>query len=230
MTGNLTPVSGQVLVRLPGSKIFVALTGITQVPFGTIVNATNGKVTVTTVGPHGAIQTMTFYAGEFELTQGRHGVVLAALVGGRFLVCPTARERCHMARASSTHASGKHVVRKLWAEGHGSYSTKGSYASGAVLGTSWLTEDLCDGTLIHVRDRQRGGDEPRQPPSRPRDGGTQLPGQGALTRRRRRVCRLRKTQRVYVKAVPLAAAGDAAVERDHGRRSRRRPRARRGTA
>ena len=55
-----------------------------------------------------------------------------------------------MARASSKHASGKHVVRKLWAEGHGSHSTKGSYASGAVLGTRWLTENLCDGTLIHV--------------------------------------------------------------------------------
>ena len=41
-------------------------------------------------------------------------------------------------------------MRKLWAEGHGSYSTKGNYASGAVLGTRWLTEDLCDGTLIHV--------------------------------------------------------------------------------
>jgi hypothetical protein len=34
--------------------------------------------------------------------------------------------------------------------GHGSYSTKGNYAAGAVLGTRWLTEDLCEGTLIHV--------------------------------------------------------------------------------
>jgi ferric-dicitrate binding protein FerR (iron transport regulator) len=41
-------------------------------------------------------------------------------------------------------------VRKLWAEGHGSYSTKGNYATGAVLGTRWLTEDRCDGTLIRV--------------------------------------------------------------------------------
>jgi hypothetical protein len=149
-TGNLTPVSGKVLVKLPGSKTFVAITGITQVPFGTIVNATNGRVTLTTVGPHGAIQTITFYAGEFQITQGRHGVVLARLFGGDFLTCPTARERGHKARTSSKHSSGKHVVRKLWAEGHGSYSTKGSYASGAVLGTSWLTEDLCDGTVIYV--------------------------------------------------------------------------------
>jgi hypothetical protein len=41
-------------------------------------------------------------------------------------------------------------VRKLWAQGHGSYSTKGSYATGAALGTRWLTEDLCEGTLIKV--------------------------------------------------------------------------------
>jgi hypothetical protein len=33
-------------------------------------------------------------------------------------------------------------------------STKGNYASGAVLGTRWLTSDLCGGTLIRVlRDR-----------------------------------------------------------------------------
>ena len=154
VTGNLSPVSGKVLVKLPGSKIFVALTGILQVPFGTIVNATNGMVTVSTVGPTGALQTMTFYAGEFELTQGHSGVVLAALVGGNFAVCPLAHKHTHKhshkARASSKHASGKHVVRKLWAEGHGSYSTKGSYAAGAVLGTRWLTEDLCEGTLIRV--------------------------------------------------------------------------------
>lgn len=150
-TGNLTPVSGTVLVKLPGAKAFVLLTGVTQVPFGTIVNATHGKVTVTTMGRDGELQSMTFYAGEFELTQNRNGLVVAALYGGDFSVCPTRRERSHIAAiASSKHASGKHVVRKLWAEGHGSYSTKGNYASGAVLGTRWLTEDLCEGTLIYV--------------------------------------------------------------------------------
>jgi hypothetical protein len=71
-------------------------------------------------------------------------------VGGDFAVCPTARERAHRARVSAAHASGKHVVRKLWANAHGSFSTKGNYAAGAVAGTEWLTEDLCDGTLIRV--------------------------------------------------------------------------------
>jgi hypothetical protein len=150
VNGNVAPVTGTVLVELPGSGTFVVLTGLRQVPFGTIIDATNGKVTVTTVGPHGELQSMTFYAGKFELIQGPHDQVIAALGGGRFHVCPTKRERGHLARASSSHASGKHVVRKLWAEGHGSYSTKGNYAAGAVVGTRWLTEDLCNGTLIHV--------------------------------------------------------------------------------
>jgi IPT/TIG domain/FG-GAP repeat len=150
LTGNLTPVSGHVFVRLPGSKGFVALTGIRQVPFGTIVNASQGKVTVTTAGPQGALQALTFYAGEFKLTQNRRGLVVATLYGGNYAVCPTKRERAHLAATSPHHSSSKHPVRKLWAEGHGSYSTKGSYASGAVLGTRWLTEDLCYGTLIHV--------------------------------------------------------------------------------
>jgi len=150
VTGNLAPVSGRVFVKLPGSSSFISLASARQVPFGTIVDASHGRVSVTTASPHGGTQTMTFFEGEFELTQGRDGLVVATLKGGNFSVCPTARERSHLARASSKHASRKHAVRKLWAEGHGSYSTKGNYASGAVLGTRWLTEDLCDGTLIRV--------------------------------------------------------------------------------
>jgi hypothetical protein len=150
VSGNLAPISGRVLVKLPGSHTFVLLTGLREVPFGTVVNATNGKVAVTTAGPHGALQTMTFYEGQFKLTQVRGGRVFATLSAGDFAECPTARKRARMASAASSHTPPKHVVRKLWASGHGSYSTKGNYAAGAVLGTVWLTEDLCDGTLIHV--------------------------------------------------------------------------------
>ncbi len=150
VSGNLAPVSGRVYIKLPGSTTFARLTGARQVPFGTIVDATNGRVTVTTASAHGGLQSVTFYGGMFRLTQSRNGQVVATLVGGNFKVCPTAKERAHKASVSSAHASPKHVVRKLWAEGHGSYSTRGNYASGAVQGTRWLTEDLCEGTLIKV--------------------------------------------------------------------------------
>jgi hypothetical protein len=153
VSANLAVVSGSVLVKLPGSSTFVALTTV-QVPFRTVVDAAHGRVKVTTAGPHGRTQTGEFFEGEFVLTQAANGTVVATLTGGNFAVCPTARERSHVARVSSSHASGKHVVRKLWADTHGKFSTKANYAAGAAEGTEWLTEDLCEGTLIRVtRDR-----------------------------------------------------------------------------
>jgi hypothetical protein len=149
VSGNVAPVSGTVLVELPGTTTFVALSSLRQIPFGTLIDATHGRVSVTTAGPHGGTQTGEFFGGEFVLSQGHSGLVVATLAGGSFAGCPTARERAHRARASAA-ASGKHVVRKLWSDAHGSFSTKGNYAAGAVAGTEWLTEDLCDGTLIRV--------------------------------------------------------------------------------
>jgi hypothetical protein len=149
ISGNLYPVSGTVRVKLPGSKKFILLSEALQVPFGTIVDAREGKVTLTTEGPHGQLQSMSFYEGEFKITQKHGGRVFATLKGGDFASCPTRRERGHIASAQAASA-GKRPVRKLWASGHGSYSTKGNYAAGAVLGTVWLTEDFCNGTYIHV--------------------------------------------------------------------------------
>jgi 6-phosphogluconolactonase (cycloisomerase 2 family) len=153
-TGNVAPVSGTVLVKLPGTSKFVPLSTLQQIPFGTVIDATNGTVSVTTAIPGGKTQTGQFFSGEFVLTQERDGRVVATLTGGNFSVCPTARERSHTARAGDVlaraAASGSHVVRKLWANAHGKFSTKGNYAAGAVQGTEWLTADLCDGTLIKV--------------------------------------------------------------------------------
>ncbi len=148
VTGNVVRLSGIVRVKLPGSRVFTLLTGGQQIPFGSIVDATRGRVSVTTAALHGGTQTMIFYQGEFKLTQRRDGLVISALRGGSFSGCSKARGSSYRARSSAAH--GKRPVRKLWAEGHGSYSTKGNYATGAVLGTRWLTEDLCGGTLIRV--------------------------------------------------------------------------------
>ena len=163
-TGNVAPVSGTVLVKLPGTSKFVPLSSLEQIPFGSTIEATHGTVSVTTAEPGGTTQTGEFFEGEFILRQGANGIVIAELTGGNFSVCPTARERSHIARAgiatarvgsspetaSAASASGNHVVRKLWANAHGKFSTKGNYAAGAVQGTEWLTEDLCDGTYIKV--------------------------------------------------------------------------------
>jgi hypothetical protein len=158
VSGNVAPISGTVLVRLPGSSTFVPLGSLRQIPFGTVIEATHGHVSVTTTEPNGTTQTGEFFEGEFILRQGRNGQVLSELAGGNFSVCPTPRERAHKASVAVATlegrameaSSGKHVVRKLWANAHGSFSTKGNYAAGAVQGTEWLTEDLCEGTIIRV--------------------------------------------------------------------------------
>jgi IPT/TIG domain/FG-GAP repeat len=148
LTGNVARLSGIVRVKLPGSSRFTLLQGGEQIPFGSIIDATHGRVSVTTAALHGGTQTMVFYEGEFKLTQQRNGLVVSTLFGGDLSSCPTGDAHRRAKRASA--ASAKRPVRKLWAEGHGSYSTKGNYATGAVLGTRWLTEDLCTGTLIRV--------------------------------------------------------------------------------
>ncbi len=148
VTGNLLPVSGRVRIKTPGAATFVLIGTSIQVPFGTIVDATLGKVSITTASAAGGTQTQSFYEGEFKLTQARNGTVLATLLGGNFSNCPRAAHRARKGRATAAKSKPR---RKLWAEGNGGkYSTKGNYATGAALGTRWEIEDLCGGTLIRV--------------------------------------------------------------------------------
>jgi hypothetical protein len=67
-TGNVAPVSGIVLVQLPGTTTFVPLSSLRQIPFGTLINAIHGRVSVTTASPHGGAQTGEFFEGEFVLS------------------------------------------------------------------------------------------------------------------------------------------------------------------
>jgi hypothetical protein len=156
-TGDVTPVGGVVKIKLPGSKNFIVLTGTELIPFGSIIDATNGRVLTNVAGPSGPEQG-EFFQGQFLLTQGKDGVVLAKLTGGKSGACPK-KKRHHARRSDSdgdhdgdnfASASRRHVVRKLWANAHGTFATRGSYAAGAVQGTEWLTEDLCEGTVIRV--------------------------------------------------------------------------------
>ena len=167
-TTNLAPVSGTVLVKLPGAKTFTQLTGAVDLPLGSTIDATAGKVTLTVGLPHGQTQTGEFYDGEFVLTQTSTGMTVLTLTGGSFAGCPAPPSTTTNAPVGSTGASDgstggalaaaakpkkkqpNTVVRQLWGDAHGQYTTKGRYGSAAVSGTIWLTQDRCDGTYVRV--------------------------------------------------------------------------------
>ena len=57
-------------IKLPGSSAFVALTEGQQIPVGTIVDATKGRVTIVAAADkNGGTATADFYGGIFKLGQ-----------------------------------------------------------------------------------------------------------------------------------------------------------------
>jgi hypothetical protein len=116
------------------------------IPFGSKVDVTDGRLTLRT-----ELGTVTVYGGgvssTFKLVRLREptDLVEMQLVGGSFKSC---RKR---PLAGSAKAAAK-PVRRLWAKGTGRFRTKGRYAAGTTRGTWWLTADLCDSTLVQVRE------------------------------------------------------------------------------
>jgi fibronectin-binding autotransporter adhesin len=143
---NVEPLSGTVLVKLPGTTKFIRLPDAEQVPVGTIVDARKGKVRLFSAGKGGRVQFADFYEGMFQVLQ-KAGQALTdlKLVGGSFAGCPKASRARAAARRKKTSS-----VRHLWGSGKGQFRTQGRYASATIRGTKWLTDDRCDGTLIRV--------------------------------------------------------------------------------
>lgn len=140
----IAPKSGRVLVKVPGSKRFVPLTGVESVPVGSIIDTTNGRVTLTSVDANGVTQTADFYEGRFQVQQ-KVGAALVTLRlrGGDFSSCSNA--------AGSSAGASKKSGRKLWGNGGGRFQTRGNFGSASVMGTIWLTVDQCKGTFFKVR-------------------------------------------------------------------------------
>jgi hypothetical protein len=142
-------VSGRVLIDLPGGrKGFVALTGATIVPVGSIVDTTHGRLALTSVGAKGKPQTADFYEGIFQLKQKRAKRPITELL----LRSPSFRRLCGSGGTSTAHAarSRRKVVARLWGNGKGRFRTSGRHSAATVRGTKWLTQERCDGTLTQV--------------------------------------------------------------------------------
>ena len=143
---NATPVSGTVLVKLAGQSTFIPLAEARQIPVGTTVDTRKGRVRITVAGKKpGTFYSAEFYGGIFQVTQLSSSLTVLKLVGGSFRACGRSA-----ARAAKKKQGSSKEVRHLWSEGSGPFRTVGRYASASLRGTTWLTSDRCDGTLIRV--------------------------------------------------------------------------------
>jgi hypothetical protein len=146
-TANAQTTSGTVLVRLPGSNMFIALGAARSVALGTVIDATDGTVTLTSAkDANGDTETAQFSGGIFRVGQAEGR---SQLHGGK-LVGP-APSGCG-AKAADTRAttSRRGKSRHLWGDGKGNFRSEGTNATATVRGTKWLTEDTCAGTLVRV--------------------------------------------------------------------------------
>jgi uncharacterized repeat protein (TIGR01451 family) len=161
-TANLLPVSGTVRIELPHSRVFVPLTAAVQVPIGTIVDATRGRVTLVFALPGGKTETIVLYGGEFKIaSQSASGLVTFVLIGPLHNALYSRVHGLLLARSvlfapikdlfAHAHHPKTVKTRSLWgSDHHGSFTTQGSDGAANVRGTVWLSEDFVGYSRFYV--------------------------------------------------------------------------------
>ncbi|MHB8235193.1 MAG: hypothetical protein ACYDHT_11135, partial [Solirubrobacteraceae bacterium] len=143
-------VSGVVLVRVPGSTALVPLGATQNIPIGSVIDARQGVVRLTTaVNTAGKLQSATLWHGAFAVAQspGR-GMTTFALPHPS--ACSARAAQADSSTAGAARA--KPSPPTLWAkDNHGQYSTRGQNSVATVRGTYWQTTNRCDGTLTTVK-------------------------------------------------------------------------------
>lgn len=148
-TVRLAPVSGTVLIRIPGATGFTQLRSTTTVPIGTVVDTRSGTVRLTSAtAPPMKLQTGDFFLGRFQVLQERSLKGLTDLVIQDKLkrsVCNTQGQHATAAKLSAR------ILGLLRGKAKGRFRTTGRFAAATVRGTEWGVRDRCDGTLTVVR-------------------------------------------------------------------------------
>jgi hypothetical protein len=162
-------VSGKVLIKYPRGKAppggsttkFGPLTGAVNVPMGSVIDTTQGRIALTSAADTGGTKTQTadFYGGIFQVKQSvpkKKPKKPVALITDLNLKDQIARSQCAALKGARSATfdkkkGPKSVLGKLWGSGKGKFRTNGKYSSATVRGTIWLVEDRCEGTNTKVR-------------------------------------------------------------------------------
>jgi hypothetical protein len=147
-TVRLAPVSGTVLIRIPGARDLVELRSTETVPLGTVIDTRAGTVRLTSATAYPTkLQTGTFFLGRFRVIQERSLKGLTDLVIQDKLkrsVCSTQGQQATAAKLSAR------VLGLLRGKARGRFRTRGHLSAATVRGTEWGVRDRCDGTLTVV--------------------------------------------------------------------------------
>jgi hypothetical protein len=165
-TVNVSRVSGDVEVRVPDSG-FVTLSGINDVPVGSLVDARDGTVEIASAAHGGALQTGLAKGALLEVLQSAKradkGLTELRLRGGSFDECPTvggarASTLAHGAVRRKVHFGTKHSHigprgrRASTRKARRPHRRRGHRAQlSESRRTSWDVIDRCDGTLTVVK-------------------------------------------------------------------------------
>lgn len=152
----VTPVSGTIRIRKPGTDEFIVLRAGQEIPVGSTIDATQGVVALTSAASGGAIQTALFYQGVFKTSQlrarsfpGDPVKLVTQLTLAENPATPKAA-RAAASPAARAHAAAKGKAPHLWGSGKGNFRTKGHYGSATVRGTKWYTENRARSTYVRV--------------------------------------------------------------------------------
>ena len=158
---------GVVLVRKPGKKSFTLLTAGAIFDAGTEIDATKGRVTLTSAADDaGNLQAADFYSGRFivdyapDTAPTTPGAPPPALLTdlrltGSLLGClktkkPKSVRLPSIASKAPPKKPAKPTTRALWGNGVGHFRTENNYAAATVRGTIWLTRETCTNTVVQV--------------------------------------------------------------------------------
>jgi len=166
---------GTILVRVPGTRRYVPIGSLTEIPLGSIIDARKGRARITAEvdAKTGKTQSSVFYDWFFRVlqTKGAKPITEARLVKGSFRNCLAPRTRTRAAssaapasiaavaaaagqlraQSAATRKKSKRKVRQLWGRGTGSFRTGGKRSAATVRGTTWLVQDRCDATITRVK-------------------------------------------------------------------------------
>jgi CSLREA domain-containing protein len=136
----IQPISGKVLVKLPGKKTFEPVDVTRGIPNGSTVDTRKGKIRLFAIPKAGKpAENALFYDGIFQVKLG--GGITELRLTEQLAKCPSGK---------AAAAAKKPKTRKLWGDGSGSFRTRGQYSAATVRGTKWLVQDSCGKTLTRV--------------------------------------------------------------------------------